>query len=70
MQLMDIFSPILNDAHSGQTTPSTVGGEASGRSSVTTMNSSGAISVDTQHGPLRITVCDWSRGAGEQETHW
>jgi len=37
-QLVNIFSPILKDPHSGRTTTSSVGGEVSSRSSISNMN--------------------------------
>jgi hypothetical protein len=37
-RLMNLFSPNPNDTHSSRTTPSSVGGTTSGRSTATTVN--------------------------------
>jgi hypothetical protein len=56
-QLVNIFSPNPNDSHSGRTTPSCVGGAASGRASALTVDSNATsnISFDTQ-GPPNMTI--------------
>jgi hypothetical protein len=56
-QLVNIFSPTPNDSHSGRTTPSSVGGAASGRASALTVDSNATsnISFDTQ-GPPNKTI--------------
>jgi hypothetical protein len=57
-QLVNIFSPNPNDSHSGRTTPSSVGGAASGRASALTVDSNATsnISFDTQGSP-NMTIC-------------
>jgi hypothetical protein len=47
-QLVNLFSPNPNYTHSGRATPNSVGGATNGRSFVASVNSSGAISFDTQ----------------------
>jgi hypothetical protein len=42
-QLVNLFSPDPKNTHSGRTTPSSVGGVASGRPSVTTISSGVAV---------------------------
>jgi len=53
-QWVTLFSPKPNDPHSGRSTPSSVGGVSSGRASTLTVDSSGAISFDTQ---FNSTIC-------------
>jgi hypothetical protein len=66
-QLVHKFSLIHNDPRSGRTTPSSVGGEVSGRFSVSTVNSSNAgsntVSFDTQQGLSNMVCPIASRGS-------
>jgi hypothetical protein len=54
-QLVDLFSPNPTIPPSGRSTPSSVGGGASGRASALTVDSSSAISWDTQ--AIDTTIC-------------
>jgi hypothetical protein len=55
-QLVNLFSPNPDDTHSGRTTPSSVGG-ATSRSSATTVNSSGAVSLDAHQPDRSNAIC-------------
>jgi hypothetical protein len=59
----NLFSPNPNDTHSGRTTPSSIGGATSDRTSVATVTISGVISFDVQlnlTNPIHPIACQGS----------